>query len=466
MGFRTRLTEAIRGDDFSARLEEAGRAYSDTLSRAAQALRREDIGWSTWVGPGDTMDVVPLESIKDHSVRARRLAAYNPLVKRGITIRNAYMWSELPETTSSTNLAKDLVSLESRCRDESALCTDGIVIYLCDPSTKKAAPVPLSRVVAVARSEDAASEGDLFAFLILPVPTSHSPANAARKPVWYVVDGQPYSRVQDSTHATHPTTRAVYASVNRQVGEEWGKPDLMGAVYWAKAYKEYLEAAHTMSKALARIAFRVSSMSSKQQQSVISQLSGAQGVGGIASLAPGQELTAVSKSGAGIEMSQGTPLAAMVSAALDVPLSVLLTDGSAGGRQGAETALEDPTFKAFELRRQIHAELIRRVLTACGIRGTVTLGILSNELIQRWGQVLVLMLQNGVLWPEEVRSLALRRFSPTNAKEEDDLPEPPQSETASTDNTSGNTDNSETGVGPLSDGTNANRDEQGGETVA
>lgn len=165
----------------------------------------------------------------------------------------------------------------------------------------------------------------------------------------------------------------------------------------------------------------------------------------------GQELTAVNKAGAGIDFSAGTPLASMVSAALDVPLSVLLTDGSAGGRQGAESALEEPTFKAFETRRAIHVAFIARVLDALGVSHEITIVPLASELIQRWGQVVVLGIQNGLLHQEEARQLFLDRLKPRNGRPVDDLPE--------VVDTSGT-------VGPLSDGTNANRDEDGGETVA
>ena len=446
-------------------LHEASSAFAGTMrSAAAMALQREDIGWAPWGGENQTEDVVPVGTIKAHSIRARRLAAYNPLVKRGLVIRNAYMWSEQPHIDSTEPVAEDQMSTSTRSRDEAALCTDGIVLYVCDPAKKTAAPVPLSRIEGVARAHDALSEDDIFAFLVKPVPVNPDPSRnpETRKPEWVIVDGHPATQVKGSQYKTNTKLRAVYLSVNRQTGEEWGKPDLLGAVYWAQAYKEYLEAAYTLSKALARIAFKSSSSTQKQQQAVIAQMGGLQGAGATASLAQGQELTAVSKAGAGIEFGAGSPLAAMVSAALDVPLSVLLTDGSAGGRQGAESALEEPTFKAFEMRRQLHADLIRRILSACGIKAEVRLGILSNELVQRWGQVLTLLLQNGVLWPEEVRGLALKRFRPENARGEEELPPKPELAVMDTGNSGG----TETGVGPLSDGTNANRDEDGGETVA
>ncbi len=181
------------------------------------------------------------------------------------------------------------------------------------------------------------------------------------------------------------------------------------------------------------------------------------------------------KAGAGIDMTSGSPLAAMVAAALDVPLSVLLTDGSAGGRQGAETALEEPTFKAFELRRRIHQDLVKRVLAAAGYKTEVDLAPLSNDLIQRWGQVVTLGLQNGILHRVEARELFLRRFAPVNAKPVNELPDwedlsaPVQQFGAQDDGgkeEDQGKDDGNTGVGPLSDGTNSSRDGEGATTNA
>ena len=455
-------------------VQEAGDMLAGSMSRARALLQREDVGWSRL--DGDTQDAVPLQVIKDHSVRARHLAAYNPLVKRGVAIRNAYMWSSMPQYEGLTRAASErldapLLGLAARMRDESALCTDGLVLYLVDKPRGRVCPVPLKRVIGVARNEDATDETDIAAFLVQPVTDDTRAAQDPRKsePVWHLVEGHEATSIKDPNGYRVARDVAVYTAVNRQSGEAWGKPDLMGAVYWARAYKEYLESSYTVARALARFAFKVSSMSSRQQQAVIAQVSTASTSGGTASLGQGQDLQAVAKSGAGMDFAAGSPLAAMVSAALDVPLSVLLTDGSAGGRQGAESALEEPTFKAFEMRRHIHADLIQRVLKALGHHAEVLLAPLSTELIQRWGQVVTLGYQNGALHQDEMRSLFLERFRPVNARPVDDLPPTAEErQQASNPQQTGDPegDGRATGVGPLSDGTNAHRDEDGGETVA
>ena len=451
-------------------LREASAQYGQVMSSALRNMQREDVGWALIGGAGEsaTSDSVPLEVVKQHAIRSRRLVSLNPLVKRGIMVRNAYMWADMPDVSALNNTIVErnhdtVFSLKARCRDESALCTDGMVVYLVNKSTRIAAPVPIKRVRAVARAEDATDESDLYAFLIDPVPVSSDLTAIQAKPKWYVVDGKPFTHIKNSNdYETDTASRAVFLSVNQQVGEQWGKPDLMGAVYWAQAYKEFLEAAHNMAKALARIAFKANSMNSRQQNGVIQQMGSSSTTGGTVSLGFGQDLQAVSKSGAGLDFASATPLAAMVSASLDVPLSVLLTDGSAGGRQGAETALEDPTFKAFDLRRNLHIDLLLRISKALGeTKPDIKIGTLNNDLVQRRLQSIVLGVNNGLLWREEGRSLTLAVLRPANSRGVEDMPPEPVS---SSSDTTDKVDNSDNTVGALSDGTNADRDAD--ETVA
>ena len=143
----------------------------------------------------------------------------------------------------------------------------------------------------------------------------------------------------------------------------------------------------------------------------------------------------------------------MVSAALDIPLSVLLTDGSAGGRQGAETALEDPTFKALELRRQLHIDMLNEVALALGIKISVEYGSINNDQTHRRIQSLTLAYQNGALHRVEMRSGVLQLLKIAGSLPLEDLPELPSEDEGKEDSTSTKSDDETkdgraTGVGP------------------
>ena len=439
---------------YEQKLTEALGAYSESLVR----LRQEDIGWVSLSAVEGADSLITLDVIRDHSARARRLATLNPIVKRGLVVRNAYMWSDTVVYKGATRPARKVIeenakacfSVQARVRDEEAFNTDGCVIYLVDKTTKTVTPIPLMRLGGVATDD---VTGDVVALLINPATTGD--------PQWYMLWDRPGVTINAANYKVNHRLTAVYATVNRLSAEHYGKPDLMGALNYAQAYKEHLEIARMMQKSLSRLAFKAKSVNAKQQQAVTARMAG-MGVGGTASIGAGQDIQAITKAGAGVDFSAGTPLAAMVSAALDIPLSVLLTDGSAGGRQGAETALEDPTFKALELRRQLHIDMLNEVAQALGIKINVEYGSINNDQTHRRIQSLTLAYQNGALHQVEMRSGVLQLLKIAGSLPLEDLPELPSEDEGKEDSTSTKSDDETkdgraTGVGPLSDGTNDNR---------
>lgn len=439
---------------YEQKLIEALGAYSESLAR----LRQEDIGWVSLSAVEGADSLITLDVIRDHSARARRLATLNPIVKRGLVVRNAYMWSDPVVYKGATRPARKVIgenakacfSVQARVRDEQAFNTDGCVIYLVDKTTKTVTPIPLMRLGGVATDD---VTGDVVALLINPATTGD--------PQWYMLWDRPGVTINAANYKVNHRLTAVYMTVNRLSAEHYGKPDLMGALNYAQAYKEHLEIARMMQKSLSRLAFKAKSVNAKQQQAVTARMAG-MGVGGTASIGAGQDIQAITKAGAGVDFSAGTPLAAMVSAALDIPLSVLLTDGSAGGRQGAETALEDPTFKALELRRQLHIDMLNEVAQALGIKINVEYGSINNDQTHRRIQSLTLAYQNGALHQVEMRSGVLQLLKIAGSLPLEDLPELPSEDEGKEDSTSTKSDDETkdgraTGVGPLSDGTNDNR---------
>lgn len=438
---------------YEQKLIEALGAYSESLAR----LRQEDIGWVSLSAVEGADSLITLDVIRDHSARARRLATLNPIVKRGLVVRNAYMWSDPVVYKGATRPARKVIeenakacfSVQARVRDEQAFNTDGCVIYLVDKTTKTVMPIPLMRLGGVATDD---VTGDVVALLINPATTGD--------PQWYMLWDYTGVTINAANYKVNHRLTAVYATVNRLSAEHYGKPDLMGALNYAQAYKEHLEIARMMQKSLSRLAFKAKSVNAKQQQAVTARMAG-MGVGGTASIGAGQDIQAITKAGAGVDFSAGTPLAAMVSAALDIPLSVLLTDGSAGGRQGAETALEDPTFKALELRRQLHIDMLNEVARALGIKINVEYGAINNDQTHRRIQSLTLAYQNGALHQVEMRSGVLQLLKIAGSLPLEDLPELPSEDEGEDSTTTKSDDETKdrraTGVGPLSDGTNDNR---------
>jgi hypothetical protein len=85
--------------------------------------------------------------------------------------------------------------------------------------------------------------------------------------------------------------------------------------------------------------------------------------GAAAVMTPGMDLAPIPKTGATIDADSGKPLAAMVAAATDLPLTMLLGDpGTTGARAVAET-LDEPTRLMAETRRELWTTVYKDI---CG----------------------------------------------------------------------------------------------------
>jgi len=162
-----------------------------------------------------------------------------------------------------------------------------------------------------------------------------------------------------------------HVKVNGLSGWKFGLPDSYAAIDWAKAYKDFLTDWATLIKALSRFAWKLTSKGSKQAAARTRLAAGPgtdrytgdpQHAGATALMTPDMMLEAIPKSGATIDSESGRPLAAMVAAALDVPVTMLLGDpGTTGARATAET-LDTPTERTMELRRSVWGEAHRQIL--------------------------------------------------------------------------------------------------------
>lgn len=166
----------------------------------------------------------------------------------------------------------------------------------------------------------------------------------------------------------------LHVKVNALDGWKFGLPDVYAALPWSRAYKDFLEDWAKLVKSLSRFAWRlttagskVSKVANRVRQAIASQplndRTGAPSNAGAVSVGdPNVQLEAIPKTGATIDSESGRPLAAMVAAALGVPVTMLLGDpGVTGARATAET-LDRPTELEMNLRRALHTETDRRLL--------------------------------------------------------------------------------------------------------
>lgn len=185
----------------------------------------------------------------------------------------------------------------------------------------------------------------------------------------------------------------IHAAVNRPLNWIRGIPDVYAAINWARAYKEFLEQWAVLMKSLARFAWRLTAEGrNKPQAKAAIAAAGtsrsvgtgeANDVGGTAITPLGATLEAIPKSGAVIDSESGRPIAMMVAAALNVPVTMLLGDpGQTGARATAET-LDWPTELGF-LDRQGLWTTVRRRAAQYAVAESVRApqGILKGKIVR------------------------------------------------------------------------------------
>jgi hypothetical protein len=334
------------------------------------------------------------------------MAVKNPLIKRGLALRTFYVWGlGVSIAARSTGPDRDnaqaqdvnavvqefldddgnkasLTGEQAHEENERALGTDGNVFFalFTSPLTGRVQvrTLPFDEVDDVITNPEDRSEPWFYkrrwtATVIDPVTATAKPTEQI---AYYPARGyRPAARFRTiDGHPVYWDAPVVHVRVNGKATWKFGIPDAYAAIDWARAFKEFLEDWAKLVKALSRFAFRATTPGSKaRRQAVAAKLSEAapvsattgrtQDVGATAVTAPGQTLEAIPKTGATIDSESGRPLAMMVAAALDVPVTMLLSDpGQTGARATAET-LDRPTELMAGMRRAIWGAALQQVLS-------------------------------------------------------------------------------------------------------
>ncbi|GLY08244.1 hypothetical protein [Actinoplanes sp. NBRC 101535] len=383
-----RLAEAS-----STRLSEAGVAdlerqiVNDPGWRAFTVLARQEF---TATG------MVQLRAV------CRLMSIANPLMKHGLTLRSVYTWGQGYEVIARAT-GKDpdregeqdvQAVVDAFLRDdrnaaavfgpqacdemERALGTDG-EIYISLATRPQTGWVQARTIVAdeitdiISDPDDAATpwfylrEWDTETYGKDGIKTTEK-----TKRLYPDVDYRPAPRpARFAGIDVAWDTPVVHVAVNRPKGWKRGIPDAYSVVNWARAYKEFLEQWAVLMRSLSKFAWKLTAegRNRAQARAAIAAAGTSRGptgepqdIGGTAITPMGASLEAIPKSGATIDAESGRPIATMVAAGLDLPVTILLADpGQTGARATAET-LDKPTELTFGLRRKIWTGAFLRIL--------------------------------------------------------------------------------------------------------
>lgn len=397
------VTETVTSAQLSDELAGAEATIEHlTESLADLQLALEDVGWQRVGLFGDQQ--FTREGLTQAARLTRVMAIANPLIRRGLSLRTAYVWgggveisaratgpSDDNQATQDVNTVvqgflddkatrKVLTGAAARQRNERTLGTDGNIFVACFtlPRTGKVQPriLPFDEISDKITNPDDATEVWFYKRV-------WSTSDGRTRTTYYPdVDYRPRNRVVrfhdaalgDLTLSAGDVqwdAPVIHLAVNDLDGWDFGIGDAYAAIAWARAYKEFLEDWAKLMKALSRFAWRLTAdRKGKAQAAAVTARAAATAdattgqtpVGGVASFGPGQSLEAIPKSGATIDAESGKPLAGLVAAAMDVPLTMLLADpGQTGARAVAET-LDRPTELMAGQRRDVWSDFFRRML--------------------------------------------------------------------------------------------------------
>ncbi|MBF6671587.1 hypothetical protein [Glutamicibacter sp. FBE19] len=348
-------------------------------------LALEDRGWEKLAM--DAHAQFSREGLRKAAELSRIMFIANPLIKRGLNVRAAYVHgqdvgitarADGKESTQDVNAVvqafldddsnrSNLTGSQARIRLENALGTDGnvFITLFTDPMNGRvqARTLPFDEIAD--KISKAGDRGTTHYYL-----RKWTEDTVEKAELYPDIRYRPQIRsrsvkIDEETLPVNWDSPVYHLHDNGLDGWKFGIGDAYASLPWARAYKEFLEDWALLIKALSKIAFVASkdtkTPASQQSRNSLANLANAP-AGSTAEMNGSQKLEAMPKSGATIDSESGRPLLSILAAGMGLPVTTLSADpGQTGARAVAET-LNQPTRLEFELRQKLWSEMYRAVL--------------------------------------------------------------------------------------------------------
>lgn len=432
-GDASALSEAVEIEALRTQLELVQESLTDMV------IRQEDAGWSPTGQYNQNETGLTLQQLHTLIKTTRPLVASNPLIKKSISSRIGYVWADgVKFSTNSENSDKALenlikenaryvFSLQAYEELERGLASDGNVFFLLDKTGKKIWRIPLGEISDYMTSP-MSSEEIWYVQRTWSVTTrdANNRATTIEKKVWYPTVERSKMRVGTNVPEIPPKFGDVevdkkmavqHVLVNRQIGWPLGTPDVFSVMYWARAYKEFLEASWAITRALSKFVWKITNNKSKATNQAAVKL--AQPTAGPQSFvgSDGNDLTAINRSSATPNFSAGEPLAGMVAAGLD--LSVL----TSLAQEKPDEGLPLTVLRAMVARQQVWDEAFTSMLSHMGVmRPEVVFRPIQVLALHRVLQAIAVAANTATLHPEEVRDLVVMTMETLGLNSDKKLP--------------------------------------------
>ena len=400
------VRELLRlGESAASRAEAraiAAENQVEVMSEAFADLQRamEEPGWSRLGELGDKE--FSRQGLRNISRVARVQLVASPLIKRGVSIRCAYIWGGNLEISARGNGTQgsqnvdavvqaylddplnqaNLTGDEAQERLERALASDGNV-FLAN-FTRPLTGVVQTRVLPYDEIEEIYTNPEDSSEPWYYLRVYHTTTflggvevSQERKVLYPALSYYPRTRPRRLTVMGHGEVEVRWdapvrhVKVNDLVGWKFGIGDAYAALGFARMHKDFLTDWATLVKSLSQFAWRLTksgdtkganALRQKLQRTGQPQPGNDSTAGATLMASEDIKLEAIPKTGATVDADSGQPLAAMVASALGIPVTMLLADpGTTGARAVAET-LDVPTENEMGQRRTVWQTAYRDIL--------------------------------------------------------------------------------------------------------
>lgn len=399
-------------------------AQNETFRESLTDLMRflEDVNWVSIDG-WEQDNGFSLDAIKENADRIRALVAMNPTIKKAVNARAGYVWSrgvqfEGSGTSKMLNNKRNkalLFSQNSHWRLETQLATDGNVWVAKDKKTEEVILIPITQIAGWVLDKKDPSRVNYWLRSYTEIVKNFSTGVETKKEIRVFYPAHDYTGGvvgEIDGIKVDRTMTVAHAAANRQEGWILGIPDVLAAMFWAKAHKELFEAGATYVKAQGRFASKVVAKTTNGAQNSASRIAEAPrrdpqtgeilDSGGTAVMSGGLDYQLMGKMSGGVDFENFDPVAGLVAAALDVPVDVLL-----GKSDSDIKSLEQSVIDAMKMRQSLWTEFFEAVF---GRKVSVKWPKIRTEPEYRRLQAVEIANNTNVLHRHELRQLTLEGF--------------------------------------------------------
>lgn len=370
-------------------IKQENLTLKESVAEVRAMMNYEDQGWLLLgsYASGQHIEGLELEEVQQIAEKIAPKVVGGSLPKRAVDLHSGWVWGRgcfiegtekpkgrgrVPESRNffiRTQNQEAVFSDTAREELQKARFIDGNVLVAVNTANKTVNRIPFNQIKSIRVDPDFPE--NIIAYL-REWDSKDGTTTPVRK-LWYYTKRytgtrQPSFKVGDDTIPVAQNTTVVDLRANRQVGHVLGVPDGLAGILWSETYGRVLSYGETVQEGLARIIFRVTNKTAQGTKNTGVKISQFGGHGGTASMADGQDLTAVSTAGKGYDYASARPIAAMAAAAWNVSTMDLLNDSAASGSSyGSAQALVGGNRNTMLLMQREWADFYKDIFDAAGL---------------------------------------------------------------------------------------------------